>query len=75
MTILRNTGFRIIVLIVTIYLLTSSAWAEKQEAAPPAPEVTVIKTVPRDTPIFMEFVGKTVSSRRFKIVSQIVERA
>ncbi len=35
MTILRNTGFRIIVLIVTIYLLTSSAWAEKQEAAAP----------------------------------------
>jgi membrane fusion protein (multidrug efflux system) len=71
MTILRNTGFCFIVLIVTIYLHTSSAWAEKQEVAPAAPEVTVIKTEPRDTPVFIEFVGKTVSSRRVEIRSRV----
>jgi membrane fusion protein (multidrug efflux system) len=52
-----------------------SALAEKkQEApgqAPPAPEVTVIKTVPRDTPVTIEFVGKTVSSRRVEIRSRV----
>jgi membrane fusion protein, multidrug efflux system len=72
MIILRKTGFCFIVFIATIYILTShTAWAEKQEAAPPAPEVTVIKTEPRDTPVFIEFVGKTVSSRRVEIRSRV----
>ena len=56
MNILRSTGFRSIVLILIVYLLAStSAWAEKKQEAkgqtPPAPEVTVIKTAPRDTPV------------------------
>jgi membrane fusion protein (multidrug efflux system) len=59
-----------------IFALSSiSVRAEKKEQpsgqAPPAPEVTVIKTVPRDTPVVIEFVGKTVSSRRVEIRSRI----
>jgi membrane fusion protein (multidrug efflux system) len=75
MIILRNTGFRFIFPIAIILLLaTAPAWAEKQEVtgqAPPAPEVTVIKTVPKDTPVTIEFVGKTVSSRKVEIRSRV----
>jgi membrane fusion protein (multidrug efflux system) len=38
---------------------------------PTSPEVTVIKTVPKDTPVTVEFVGKTVSSRRVEIRSRV----
>jgi len=74
MIIRRNTGLRFLFPIVIILLLaTVPAWAEKQEAAgqaPPAPEVTIIKTVPKDTPVTIEFVGKTVSSRKVEIRSR-----
>jgi membrane fusion protein (multidrug efflux system) len=36
-----------------------------------APEVTVIRVEPRDTPVSMEFVGKTASSRRVEIRSRV----
>ena len=36
-----------------------------------APEVTVIKIEPRDTPVSTEFVGKTASSRRVEIRSRV----
>jgi len=36
-----------------------------------APEVTVIKIEPRDTPVVTEFVGKTASSRRVEIRSRV----
>jgi membrane fusion protein (multidrug efflux system) len=75
MIIRRNTGLRFLFPIVIILLLaTVPAWAEKQEAAgqaPPAPEVTIIKTVPKDTPVTIEFVGKTVSSRKVEIRSRV----
>jgi membrane fusion protein (multidrug efflux system) len=35
------------------------------------PEVTVIKIEPKDTPVSMEFVGKTASSRRVEIRSRV----
>jgi membrane fusion protein (multidrug efflux system) len=57
-----------------VFISQYSLAEKKQEAAgqaPPAPEVTVIKTVPRDTPVFIEFVGKTVSSRRVEIRSRV----
>ena len=41
------------------------------EMATNAPEVTVIKIEPRDTPVSMEFVGKTASSRRVEIRSRV----
>ena len=36
-----------------------------------APQVTVIKIEPRDTPVSFEFVGKTASSRRVEIRSRV----
>jgi len=76
MSILRLSRLASILLIAMIFALSPlSVQAEKQEQAtgqaPPAPEVTVIKTVPRDTPVTIEFVGKTVSSRRVEIRSRI----
>ena len=76
MSILRLSRLASILLIAFIFALSPlSVQAEKQEQAtgqaPPAPEVTVIKTVPRDTPVTIEFVGKTVSSRRVEIRSRI----
>lgn len=56
-------------------LLPEYVGAEKKDQAPtqppPAPEVTVIMIVPRDTPVAIEFVGKTVSSRRVEIRSRV----
>ena len=76
MSILRLSRLASILLIAFIFALSPlSIQAEKQEQAtgqaPPAPEVTVIKTVPRDTPVTIEFVGKTVSSRRVEIRSRV----
>jgi len=63
------------IIVLIIALSPVSVRAEKKEQpsgqAPPAPEVTVIKTVPRDTPVTIEFVGKTVSSRRVEIRSRV----
>jgi membrane fusion protein (multidrug efflux system) len=44
---------------------------EAREMQGAAPEVTVIKIDPVDTPVTMEFVGKTASSRRVEIRSRI----
>jgi membrane fusion protein (multidrug efflux system) len=65
----------ILLIVLILVLAPLSAQAAKKEQAPAqassAPEVTVIKTVPRDTPITIEFVGKTVSSRRVEIRSRV----
>jgi len=69
----RLASILLIVLILVLSPLSVQA-AKKEQApaqAPPAPEVTVIKTIPRDTPITIEFVGKTVSSRRVEIRSRV----
>lgn len=76
MSISRIIRLASIFLVALIFALSSiSVRAEKKEQppgqAPPAPEVTVVKTVPRDTPIYIEFVGKTVSSRRVEIRSRV----
>jgi membrane fusion protein (multidrug efflux system) len=76
MSISRIIRLASIFLVALIFALSSiSVRAEKKEQppgqAPPAPEVTVIKTVPRDTPVLIEFVGKTVSSRRVEIRSRV----
>jgi len=42
-----------------------------QQTEQATPEVSVIVTEPRDVPIFSEFVGKTVSSRRIEIRSRV----
>ena len=76
MSILRvsNTIFLFFVAVIIAVIPVSALAEKKQEApgqSPPAPEVTVIKTVPRDTPVTVEFVGKTVSSRRVEIRSRV----
>ncbi len=76
MSILRvsNTIFLFFVAVIIAVIPVSALAEKKQEApgqSPPAPEVTIIKTVPRDTPVTVEFVGKTVSSRRVEIRSRV----
>jgi len=76
MSILRLSRLISIFFVALIFALSPlSVQAEKKEEAPgqapPAPEVTVIKTVPKDTPVTIEFVGKTVSSRRVEIRSRV----
>ena len=76
MSISRIIRLTSIFFVALIFALSSiSVRAEKKEQpsgqTPPAPEVTVIKTVPRDTPVTIEFVGKTVSSRRVEIRSRV----
>ena len=44
---------------------------EADDAKGSAPEVSVIKIEPMDTPVSMEFVGKTASSRRVEIRSRV----
>ena len=44
---------------------------ESEQAVQATPEVSVMVTEPRDIPIFSEFVGKTVSSRRIEIRSRV----
>jgi len=44
---------------------------DPETAVQTVPEVSVIVTEPRDVPIFSEFVGKTVSSRRIEIRSRV----
>jgi membrane fusion protein (multidrug efflux system) len=76
MSIPRLSRLASIFFVALIFALSPlSVQAEKKEQAsnqaPPAPEVTVMKTVPRDTPVTIEFVGKTVSSRRVEIRSRV----
>jgi len=57
--------------ILAALLLSACDRGEKQVVAPPAAKVTVVKTVAKDTPIIIEFVGKTASSRRVEIRSRV----
>ena len=45
--------------------------SEPEQAIQPTPEVSVMVAEPRDMPVFSEFVGKTVSSRRIEIRSRV----
>ena len=76
MNILRISRLVSIFLFAAIFVSSpmSAQAAKKQGApsqAPPAPEVTVITTIPKDTPVVSEFVGKTVSSRRVEIRARV----
>lgn len=44
---------------------------QPESAVQPIPEVSVILTEPRDIPVYQEFVGKTMSSRRIEIRSRV----
>ena len=51
--------------------LVLASCSEPESAGQPTPEVSVVTAAPRDIPIFSEFVGKTVSSRRIEIRSRV----
>lgn len=57
--------------VLSALLLAGCDDSAKQEAAPPAAKVTVFKAEAKDTPIIIEFVGKTASSRRVEIRSRV----
>ena len=44
---------------------------EPESAMQPIPEVSVMMAEPRDIPVYTEFVGKTISSRRIEIRSRV----
>ena len=71
----RNKGcfhHRFLVIpVLSALLLAGCDNSTKQEVAPPAAKVTVVKTEAKDTPIVVEFVGKTASSRRVEIRSRV----
>ena len=57
--------------VLTGLLLAGCDNGAKQEAIPPAVKVSVVKVEAKDTPIVIEFVGKTASSRRVEIRSRV----
>lgn len=52
-------------------LLAGCKKEEKKPEERPPVEVSVIKTVPRDTPVSFEFVGQTQSTRQVQIVARV----
>lgn len=70
----RRTGFmpenlKFLPLLTICLLLISCS--EPESAVQPTPEVSVMVAEPRDIPVYTEFVGKTVSSRRIEIRSRV----
>jgi len=60
-----------LVSIILLSLTLGGCSEQADDANAGAPEVTVIKIEPRDTPVSIEFVGKTASSRRVEIRSRV----
>lgn len=69
---LRRGYWNLLALVLFATLLTAGCKKEetKAEARPPV-EVTVMKVVPRDTPVSFEFVGQTQSTRQVQIVARV----
>ena len=66
----RTSAITLFAIILLLFTLGGCS-KEADDATGSAPEVTVIKIEPRDTPVSMEFVGKTASSRRVEIRSRV----
>jgi membrane fusion protein (multidrug efflux system) len=64
-------GSQLRLLFMTLVSLMILGCNEPETAMQTTPEVSVIVTEPRDVPVFSEFVGKTVSSRRIEIRSRV----
>ena len=72
MTTARHCTFTTALLSSLLLMFTLAGCSEQaSEMKAGAPQVTVIKIEPRDTPVSMEFVGKTASSRRVEIRSRV----
>ena len=61
--------FKLIPLILISLVLAGCS--EPETAMQPTPEVSVMTAEPRDIPVYTEFVGKTMSSRRIEIRSRV----
>lgn len=66
----RQVASALLPLILLLFTLGGCS-EQADEVKAGAPEVTVIKIEPRDTPVAFEFVGKTASSRRVEIRSRV----
>jgi len=66
----RNIASALLPFILLLFALGGCS-EQVDEVKAGAPEVTVIKIEPRDTPVSIEFVGKTASSRRVEIRSRV----
>ena len=67
-----HTGFRVAVFITGVMMVANLAGCGKEESAEQAGiEVTVMQITPKDSPVSIEFVGKTQSSRRVEIRSRV----
>ena len=67
-----HTGFRVAVFVTGVVMLANLAGCGKEESTGQAgTEVTIVKVTPKDTPVSIEFVGKTQSSRRVEIRSRV----
>jgi membrane fusion protein (multidrug efflux system) len=60
-----------IALLVTVAMVAGCKKEEKKAEERPPVEVTVMKVVPRDTPVSFEFVGQTQSTRQVQIVARV----
>jgi membrane fusion protein (multidrug efflux system) len=65
---MRSRTHAMLLLLASLILVSCN---EPELAQPVTPEVSIIVTEPRDTPVFYEFVGKTASSRRIEIRSRV----
>ena len=54
--------------LISLFLMSCN---KPESAAQTTPEVSVVVAEPRDIPVYSEFVGKTVSSRRIEIRSRV----
>lgn len=62
---------RLHLFLLLIPLMISACGSGQDSQAPQAPNVSAIKIEAKDTPIVVEFVGKTASSRRVEIRSRV----
>jgi len=59
-----------LILLLTMSLVGCGSGSQQTQQTP-TPEVSVIEVKAKDTPIYIEFVGKTVSSRKVEIRSRV----
>jgi membrane fusion protein (multidrug efflux system) len=60
-----------LVLLLAVAVVAGCKKEEKKAEERPPVEVTVMKIVPRDTPVSFEFVGQTQSTRQVQIVARV----
>lgn len=67
-----NTRLKLSIFLISFSFLLTSCSDKPEQVQQAAPEVTVVKIKPEDTPVVSEYVAKTASSRRVEIRSRVV---